>query len=132
MKKLKLLLNIGKRDAQRLGLQETLAGKSVSVAADVADEMLRRGWATEPDRDAPAPHAAPTTSATLPPAQPQGPPVGPGPGPSPNPPAPPAPDLDAMTKDELKAHADRLKIDGVTLAMTKDEMIKVIKKAGKP
>lgn len=43
---LKLLLNLGTPDAKRLGLEKTkMAGDVVDVDQDVADELLRRGWA---------------------------------------------------------------------------------------
>lgn len=69
--RLRLLLNIGKKDAQRLGLGSDLlklqAGKSVDVDDDAAAEMLRSGWATDkPDDTAPAPEAVPHNSAGLP------------------------------------------------------------------
>lgn len=118
MKTLRLLLNIGKRDAQRLGLKETLAGKSVTVEPDAADEMVRRGWAVEPDRDrdhdhdAPALEAVPTTSATLAPSKP----------------TPP----EEMTIEELRAHAEALKIPGLAPSASKDEILKALKKVDKP
>lgn len=66
MKTVQLRLNIGRPDAQRLGLDhaEALDGRTVTVKDEAADEMLRKGWAT--DAPAPAPAGAapkPDTSA---------------------------------------------------------------------
>jgi hypothetical protein len=111
-KKLKLALNIGTADAQRLGLDKVKAGETVDVESkEAADELLHKGWAVEPGQDAPqvaaAPAPAPVVAAV---------PVGP-------------PDFDAMTKEDLKAYADDQKIDGVTMAMAKDDMVRHIKRA---
>jgi hypothetical protein len=122
-KSLTLALNIGAPDAQRLGLKKTLAGETVSVEKDAADELLRRGWATEPDSDRLAPEATPTSSAT--------PKVGeadkregqPADGP---------PDFEGMTKAELIEYADAHKITGVSAAAAKDDILKVVKKAAGP
>jgi hypothetical protein len=118
-KTLKLSLNIGKKDAPRLGLTDkTLAGDVVTVKDEAADEMLAKGWAVEPGREAPA-EAAPR-GATPPAGTP--PPTGHA----------PAEDFfDGMTKEDLKAYADDFGIAGVTMAQTKDEMVKAIKKAAK-
>lgn len=69
MKTVKLLLNIGKPDAMRLGLDpvKALVGESVSVEDAAADEMLRKGWATDRRDEAhPALQAEPHGSAGLP------------------------------------------------------------------
>jgi hypothetical protein len=39
------------------------------------------------------------------------------------------PDFDSMTKEELKAHADEQGYEGVTSSMTKDDMLRAVKKA---
>ncbi len=44
---LKLTLNIGTEDAKRLGLKATHEGEAVDVSGEVAEELLKRGWATE-------------------------------------------------------------------------------------
>jgi hypothetical protein len=59
-KKLRLLLNIGSADQQRLQLKENQEGKTVTVSEPVAKELLTRGWATSTDSDAPAPEARPS------------------------------------------------------------------------
>lgn len=68
MPRLKLLLNIGTKDAPRLGLDaaKALAGEIVDVNDKAADEMLRRGWATDKlDDNKPVPGAAPVNSAGI-------------------------------------------------------------------
>lgn len=45
MKRLKLLLNIGAIDNQKLGLSKTMEGDVVSVDDDKAKILLARGWA---------------------------------------------------------------------------------------
>ena len=42
---LTLAVNIGLRDAEAFKLARTLEGESVDVPADVADVLLKRGWA---------------------------------------------------------------------------------------
>jgi hypothetical protein len=101
MKKLKLQLNIGTGDARRLGLEKTRAGETVSVEKEAADEMLSKGWAIEPGQEPPAPPGAP-----------QGP-----------------PDLEALTKEELVEFAQAHKVEGVTMAMIKEEIIRTIRRA---
>jgi hypothetical protein len=51
MPKLKLALNIGRADAARLELKETEAGKEVDVDDKKADELIKNGWALDPDAD---------------------------------------------------------------------------------
>ena len=48
--KVRLLVNIGIRDAGELGLTDCTAGAVVSVTNEVAEDMIRRGFAeaTEP------------------------------------------------------------------------------------
>lgn len=61
--KVKLLLNIGTKDAARLSLDPEKAhdGDTVDVKKEYADELLKRGWAVEPGADdgKPAPGATP-------------------------------------------------------------------------
>jgi DnaJ-domain-containing protein 1 len=109
--KLRLLLNIGKDDARRLELDRTLAGEVVSVKQEVADELLRNCWATEASasdevRERADVKATPSGSAALEPA------------------------FDSMTKEDLKAYADEHKVPGVHPSMTKDDMVRAIRKAG--
>lgn len=52
--KLKLQLNIGTIDANRLGLDKTKQGEIVDPKKDVATELLKRGWAVEVGSDKPA------------------------------------------------------------------------------
>jgi hypothetical protein len=170
MPTLVLTVNLGAGDARRIGLDQADAteGKTIDVEPQVADLLLRNGWAVTPE-NAPEPDSttvpmvrapipvvvvdkddlpkAPTGTAP-PPAHPT--PIGVAEGIPPHVASPPpptgaepkapasrasqapasqAPDLDAMTKDELKAHADAHGIEGVSLAQTKDEMVKAIKKA---
>lgn len=51
--KLRLLLNLGKDDARRIGLDldEAREGETVDVKQEQADELLRKGWATEAGDD---------------------------------------------------------------------------------
>jgi hypothetical protein len=42
-----------------------------------------------------------------------------------------APDFDSMTKADLEDHAKKNNIQGITSSMTKDEMVKAIKRAPK-
>ena len=44
---LRLTLNIGTEDARRLGLKATHEGETVDVSGEVAEELLKRGWASE-------------------------------------------------------------------------------------
>jgi hypothetical protein len=59
-KSLKLLINIGTADQQRLALKKNKEGDIVTVEDAVAKELLTRGWATHKDSDAPAPEARPS------------------------------------------------------------------------
>jgi hypothetical protein len=167
MPTLVLTVNLGAGDARRIGLDQADAteGKTIDVEPQVADLLLRNGWAVTPE-NAPEPDSttvpivrapipvvvvdkadlpkAPASTAP-PPAHPT--PIGVAEGIPPHVASPPPPtgaeakargaqpaaepDLDGMTKDELKAHADAHKVDGVTLAMTKDEMLRAIKKAAR-
>lgn len=61
MPRLKLLLNIGTADRDRLGLKKTRDGETVSVSEAVAKELLSRGWAAPEGQDAPVPSARPST-----------------------------------------------------------------------
>jgi hypothetical protein len=101
--RLRLLLNIGDDDVRRLDLEKRFEGETVDVKQAVADELLRRRWATDAVevQQAPKPAAA---AAQL-------------------------PDLSLMTKAELQAYADDKKIDGVNMGMTKDEMISAVEDA---
>jgi hypothetical protein len=68
MRMLKLTLNIGTRDARRLGLETTAEGYTVKVTdAAVADELLQRGWATEVE----TPRSAPRSTANPPKPEPE-------------------------------------------------------------
>jgi hypothetical protein len=127
-KSLKLLLNIGDRDAPALGLTRTKEGDVVSVDDKTATILLERGWATDPGSDEPAPQAKPTSSTTPPvkdivAAQSS--------QAAHSAASAPAEDFDGMTKEDLKAYADDYGIAGVTMAMTKDDMVKAVKKAVK-
>jgi hypothetical protein len=53
--KLTLATNIGAKDAKRLGLDKTLRGDAVTVKDDVADLLLKNGWAVRTDGKAKAP-----------------------------------------------------------------------------
>lgn len=117
-KSLTLLLNIGKPDAQRLGLDKTLAGESVSPGPEAAAELLRRGWAAEAGSDRPAPQAAPVSSSGLQ-ATPT---VQASPG-APKLKATDLPDLATLTKAELEALARKHGIKDVHAGLSKDDMI---------
>lgn len=110
MKTLKLTLNIGVKDARRLNLEKTLEGQTVSVEKEVADELLRNGWAVEPTAKVEVPGVP-------------GVPGAPAPAPA------DIPDFDAMTKEDLKAFADDYGVPNVTMAMSKDDMVRALKKA---
>lgn len=65
--KLTLTLNIGKLDANRLGLEKTLEGETVDVPQKAADELIRRGWAVPEGGKVDPSKAAPIrSSAQLP------------------------------------------------------------------
>jgi hypothetical protein len=66
--KLKLTLNIGKLDATRLGLEETVEGKTVDVRKEVADELIRKGWALPESGKVDSSKAEPLTSSSQLPA----------------------------------------------------------------
>lgn len=70
--KLKLLLNIGKQDNEKLGLDKTLEGETVNVTDQkIADFLIAKGWAahdgdvpeTTPARAQAVGDRPPTTSA---------------------------------------------------------------------
>jgi hypothetical protein len=107
--KLRLLRNIGDDDARRLDLENRMEGETIDAKQPVADELLRRGLATD---------AATPLRATATPA----PAVAVPPGTAP-------PDFDAMTKEDLQSYADKQGIEGVSLAMRKDDMIAAIEEA---
>lgn len=44
-KRMKLLLNIGSKDAARLGLKNTMEGETVDADDKVETALLRNGWA---------------------------------------------------------------------------------------
>lgn len=54
--KLKLLMNIGKLDADQLGLDHSLEGESVSVDEKTAEILVKNGWASKSRRDHVGPH----------------------------------------------------------------------------
>jgi hypothetical protein len=122
MPSLKLALNIGVPDAKRLGLTKTAQGETVSVSGEVADELLKRGWAFDPSTGQLSDEATPTSSATPRPGEAQ---IPEGAEPA----APP--DFDAMTKEELHEHARANNIEGVTMAQNKDDMIRTVKRASR-
>lgn len=115
-KTLTLVLNIGTKDAQALGLKETLAGKTVTVDDKVADELLSRAWATEAGKTTLDRSARPHSSAEAAPGEGQ--------------PIEGADaedvDLDTLTKAELVAHAEKIGVEGITQSMSKAEMIQAI------
>lgn len=66
--KLTLILNIGRRDATRLGLKKTTEGDTVDVPEKIADELLKKGWAVPESGKVDPSKAEPLTSSTqLPP-----------------------------------------------------------------
>lgn len=129
-KTVKLLLNIGKKDAPRLGLapDKCLDGTTVSVSDEAADEMLLKGWATDKlGDDRPKVSARPVSSATINTEGTKDPAPGDeddGEGDEDE-----GPDFEGMTKEQLKAHADKNRIAGVNMAMSKDDMVKAITRA---
>lgn len=48
--KLELLTNLSSRDSSRLGLdlEGATEGKTVDVSKEAGEELIKRGWATEP------------------------------------------------------------------------------------
>ena len=116
--KLKLTINIGVPDATRMNLANTLEGETVDVKPAVADELLKRGWGMDPaayDAAAEAAAKGAPVRTIVPPAAPIA--------------TPESVDFDTMTKDELKSYADANKVAGVTPMMTKDEILKTVKKS---
>jgi hypothetical protein len=120
MPSLKLALNIGVPDAKRLGLKKIMAGETVDVSGEAADELLKRGWAFDPGTGQLSADATPTSSAT--------PEVGEadrdGGGDEPA-------DFDAMTKEELVEHARTHNVEGVSMAQNKDDIIRAVKRASR-
>lgn len=57
MPTLRMLTSLGTEDAKRLNMPDAREGDLVQVKADVADELIKRHWATEDDAE-PAPRAA--------------------------------------------------------------------------
>jgi hypothetical protein len=110
MPRVRLQLNIGTKDSQRLGLDanKARAGETIDVRQAVADELIRNLWAVDARDEA----AGPATVTAVPAA--------------PSLKTPGQPDFQAMTKEQLKQYADRNKIEGVTMAHSKDEMIEAI------
>lgn len=105
MPRVKFLLNIGRKDAARLDLDADKAreGAVINVSSEIADELLKHGWAVGASGESAA-AAAPES-------------------------APAPPDFDAMTKEELHAFAQSHGIEGVSMAMHKDEQVRLIKRA---
>jgi hypothetical protein len=106
-KRVKLALNIGIPDARKYGLTEVREGKVVSVEDAAARELIAKGWASEPDE--PSPQSAPAEGVEAE--------------------APEPVDLDAMTKEDLHVFAQHNAIDGVSMAQSKDDMLRTIKRA---
>lgn len=106
MPRIKLLLNIGVGDCKKLDLEpdEARAGEVVDVSKEAHELIIKNNWGVEPKA---ADTIRADTTATKTAAQ---------------------DDLDEMTKEELKAHADKLRLPGVTMAQSKDEMIFAIRK----
>ena len=140
---LRLTLNIGTPDAQRLGLKKTLAGETVDVDEPTARYLLSRGWAVEDTGGGPStiktvPVVPLTTSAQLPPGAGavrlhDGEPVAsapPGvepveaPTPTSDAPADATPDLTAMNKTELVEYAAGLGLE--TDGLTKAQLVEAI------
>jgi len=97
MASLKLTTTLGTEDAARLGLEGTKEGDTVEVSGKVADELIRNRWAEGEAKPAKGAEAA---DAEV--------------------------DLEGMTKHELAEYAAEMGIEGVTIALTKDEMIRAI------
>lgn len=106
--KLKLALNIGKPDAQKLGLDfdKAKAGSEVNVKQDVADILLRNGWAIQSGSDVTVEESVAAANAKT----------------------GDKPDFDAMTLEELRTYAKDNSIEGVTTSLNKDETLKLVKK----
>lgn len=138
--KLTLALNIGSRDAKRLGLKKTQRGDEVSASKEVEDILLKNGWAIRSGADGPDPEAVkiarqPTNAGTFPTREPRYSPIGTastgdtGGGNEDG--EEEGPDFDSMTKADLQSYAERNSIDGVTASMSKDDMLKAVKRGAK-
>lgn len=112
--KVKLLANLGEKDATAAQLEQDKAieGATVNVPSKVAEAFIKRGIAADPagakdfnkvERPEAADDGAEDGDET---------------------------DLESLTKHELKAYADEHGIEGVTMAMAKDDMIAAIQAAG--
>ena len=101
--KLTLATNIGKPDAKRLGLDfaEAKRGKEVNVKNDVADILLKNGWAVQTSADGTKVEPAKATET--------------------------APDFDGMTLEELRTFAKDNGIEGAS-SLNKDDTLKLVKK----
>lgn len=110
MKTLRLATTPSDAEARRLGLEGKHEFDLVTVDDDVADELIRRRWADTPEPQPRPRGAAPASHRE----------------------EDEAPNLVAMTRDDLLAHADKHKVPGVGPTMTKDQIIKAIEKAQKP
>lgn len=126
MPRLKLRINIGIPDARRLGLDPAAAreGSTIDVADEAAAELLRRGWAEEPPAGGPA-----VGLKAIPPVDLRADADGNVDDDDDDSDDDGTPDLESMTKDELKAYADEYGIPGVTTHLTKAEMVELIRRA---
>lgn len=137
MPTLKMKTNLGTPDAKRLGLDPRKAreGQTISAEGEVYDELIRKGWAGEPDAEPETVTVEPSTLRAIP-----GPISVPAPGSgfkadATTSPAKPddegdeAPDLESMTKAELADFAAKRGIDGVSTDQTKADMIAKIEDA---
>jgi hypothetical protein len=122
-----LALNIGAEDARKYGLgDKRKAGTTVEVEDEAADALIAAGLAAEPGEDPPQGGGGAVPEGEERPEREPGPGRGPRPGPPPQP-----PNLDEMTKEDLKTYADAHGIEGVTMAMAKDDMLRQIRRAGR-
>jgi hypothetical protein len=115
--RLTLTTNIGTRDAKRLGLKTVMEGQVVNVDGKVADELLKKGWATDGSAGQREGRAASTLRTTPAPSD-----VETGVDSD-------APDFDNMTKEELHAFAKDYGISGVNMAQSKIDILQTVKKA---
>lgn len=126
---LKLTTNLGSVDAKRIGVdpEKATEGATVNVDSKAAEELIARGWAVDPGRKAPATHRANSAEFSETPGDVLGREADAEIGSDDESDDEP-PDFDTMTKDELKTFADAHGIEGVTMAMAKDDMLRAVKR----
>lgn len=108
--KLTLATNIGRPDAKKLGLdfEKAKRGNEVNVKQDVADILLKNGWAIQTGSNATVAESAAAANAED-----------------------EEPDFKSMTVEQLRTFAKDNEIEGVTTTMNRDETVAAVRKGYK-